>query len=103
MINLQNSSDAIRMVIKTLSLMLVFTVVFCTLSDDHWNGLDKENDTGFKFFINRLYFTSTTFSTVGYGDISPKSVTAKCLVMLLQILVSIVVLDHLRLNIFRSQ
>ena len=30
--------------------------------------------------LDALYFTMTTFSTVGYGDISPKSEVARALV-----------------------
>jgi len=36
---------------------------------------------GFKSAIDPLYFSFTTMSTVGYGDISPKTDRAKLIVM----------------------
>jgi hypothetical protein len=70
-----------------VALTLSFTFVYYRLSQDeftrHFNGIKRNDDA----FINSLYFSFTTFSTVGYGDISPKSRTAKMLVMLHQILV----------------
>jgi hypothetical protein len=51
--------------IKIISyLCILLTVVFIYLIFG-WNSEDK--------FINRMYFTFVTFSTAGYGDISPKS------------------------------
>lgn len=102
-VSLKDSNTAARIIVKTVSIVLIFTLIFCTLPKDHWNGLNETNDNGLSYFMNRLYFTSTTFSTVGYGDISPNSNLAKFLVILLQFLISIVVLDHLSLNIFRPQ
>ena len=70
-----------------VALTLSFTLVYYKLSQDdeikHFNGIKRNDDA----FINSLYFSFTTFSTVGYGDISPKSRTAKLFVMLHQILV----------------
>jgi|TARA_B110000093_G_C12551408_1_gene238017 voltage-gated potassium channel len=42
--------------------------------------LPKE-EFGFKSVIDPFYFSFTTMSTVGYGDISPKSDRAKLIVM----------------------
>ncbi len=43
-------------------------------------------DFGFKDKIDPYYFSFTTFSTVGYGDYSPKTRRAKMLVMSQQLL-----------------
>ena len=70
-----------------IALTVSFTLVYYRLSQDeftkHFNGIKRNDDA----FINSLYFSFTTLSTVGYGDISPKSRIAKMLVMLHQILV----------------
>lgn len=41
---------------------------------------------GFKSFIDPFYFSFTTMSSVGYGDFSPKTNTAKMIVMTQQLL-----------------
>tara|TARA_B100000214_G_C23948478_1_gene619175 strand:- start:232 stop:384 length:153 start_codon:yes stop_codon:yes gene_type:complete len=48
--------------------------VFLICDANEFHGLDEESDGLVKYF-NRLYFTMTTMSTVGY--ISPASVRAK--------------------------
>ena len=81
--------------IKILSyLSLLFFVVFIYLTfgwnSEEWNGLDETNDKSFEDkFINRMYFTFVTFSTAGYGDISPKSKKLKlisCVVAFIMII-----------------
>lgn len=70
---------------------MVYSVIYLAFCYDaeHWNGIDPEEDDSFghKLF-NRLYFTIVTFSSVGYGDITPASHTARMLVMV-QILFNI--------------
>jgi len=84
------------MLLKVLSLnfiaILLFTVMYFTLSmsgEEHFNGLDKSSS-----FLDHLYFAFTIQSTVGFGDIYPKSSLAKTIVMLQQ---SILILEALEL------
>ena len=51
-----------------------------------WNGLENEKNEVFTKAMNRLYFISTSFSTCGYGDISPKTMIAKIVVSTMQFL-----------------
>jgi len=44
-----------------------------------WYGLEEKEIT----YLNSLYYTFVTFSTIGYGDITPKSNRAKILTMLI--------------------
>ena len=44
----------------------------------------KTHFTGMTTRLDAFYFSMTTFATVGYGDIIPKSQTAKTIVMLQQ-------------------
>jgi hypothetical protein len=36
-------------------------------------------------YINSIYFACTTMLTIGYGDISPKSVGEKCVTIVIEI------------------
>ena len=51
-----------------LVVLIVYTMIFCMFDKGHFNGLDAEEHLHQRIF-NRLYFTMTTTSTVGYGDI----------------------------------
>ena len=75
-----------KMVIP-FSILILVNIVFAALyliicnNKDDWNGMDDEEDTVVMKLFKRIYFSMTTTSTVGYGDISPKSVKARVLVM----------------------
>ena len=67
---------------------VAFTFIFSFFDHKHWNGIDEQEDSDLsKRIFNRFYFVTTTISTVGYGDISPKSYVCKCLVSLLQMFI----------------
>lgn len=55
-------------------------------------GLEKKKMKK-KNFINRLYFTMTTFSSTGYGDISPKTNEVKIFAMILQFILVVSILS----------
>ena len=58
------------------SLVSLFALIFLLLGFNHnlWNGLEEaDDDTWWKKLFNRFYYTTITYSTIGYGDISPKS------------------------------
>ena len=79
---------------EIIFLYIIFTIIFCQYDHTHWNGIEeKEDDTLQKKFFNRLYFTSTTYSTVGYGDISPKSNSCRTMAMVLQMLIIIEIVN----------
>ena len=70
---------------KTFAIIIIFHVVYCSAlyHTKHWNGLDETNDnTFFKKVFNRLYVCIVTQTSVGFGDISPKTFMAKIIVML---------------------
>lgn len=56
-------------------IVLGFTVLTLLMGPRHFNGLEDERIG--ERLINRLYYVMTTVSTVGYGDISPKTPFAK--------------------------
>jgi voltage-gated potassium channel len=65
---------------KTFLNILVITVVYGLL----YSQMNPES-FGFASPLDPFYFAFTTMSTVGYGDISPKTDTAKLMVMSQQI------------------
>ena len=78
----------IKMYIMILT-VLSFTALYSTFLWDsyHWNGMDDNIDSNDPYLtqkklFNRLYFSITTTSTVGYGDISPRTTLARILVLL---------------------
>lgn len=63
---------------------LVFTIFifsciiyFIINKEDDWYGLEEKEIT----YLNSLYYTFVTFSTIGYGDITAKSNRAKIITM----------------------
>ena len=75
--------------IQKFSIIIGFIILFAIIytiacpTTDHWKGLTDDNDkTMFDKFFNRLYFSLTTMTTIGYGDISPLSKTARSIVLL---------------------
>ena len=72
-------------------IVLVFTGIFYLFDHTHFNGFGKEQDKESKI-LNRLYFTMTTFSSTGYGDISPNSAEIKIISMILQFILVIAML-----------
>jgi hypothetical protein len=70
---------------KNLIVILLFTFMYFTLSktgDQHFKGLDKHSS-----LFDHVYFASTIQSTIGFGDIHPKTPMAKLFVMIQQFVV----------------
>ena len=66
-------------------LLILVSIIFITIGWDsnEWNGLDETNDlTTEDKLLNRIYFTCITFSSVGYGDISPVTHTGRVVVII---------------------
>ena len=61
-------------------LFITFTygVIYSTMEDKHFNFTSK---------IDPYYFSFTTATSVGYGDISPKTTKSKLIVMSQQLLI----------------
>ena len=75
---------SIYLIVTLVTYWSVFMILF--YDSKHWNGLENEKNEVFTKAMNRLYFISTSFSTCGYGDISPKTMIAKIVVSTMQFL-----------------
>lgn len=81
-----------------ISALLILGSVFTIICRDasHFHGLDKELDASLiGAFFQRMYFLMTTLTTIGYGDIAPRSVRAKILVMAVIFIIVAVILKAL--------
>ena len=77
----------------TVAFALVYTVFFGD-AVAHWNGIAADDDENWwSKLTTRFYFACTTTSTVGFGDISPKSMALRCVVALQMLLVAAGVLS----------
>ena len=77
-----NQSKLLNIVAISLFVVIIFSIIFYNYDYTHFNGLNEKNDTN-KLF-NRIYFTVTTLSSAGYGDITPKSNEIKIISIILQ-------------------
>ena len=86
--------------LKIFTILMFFTLLYMNLDYTHWNGIAKNNDnTILKKFLNRLYFSSITLSTVGYGDITPKSIINIFITILFNVFIIIIILEFIQMNI----
>jgi hypothetical protein len=70
-----------------------FTYFFVCNETRHWNGItDKEDTTKIDKIVNRIYFTLSTATTVGFGHISPKTILCKIIVSVQLIVILLEVL-----------
>ena len=88
--------NLLRRTTEALFFMGLAALALCLWPAGHWSGISAESEKTFpaKLF-NRFYFVSTTFSSVGYGDITPTSVSSRAAVVVLQVLVTVAVIDKL--------
>ena len=71
-------------------IIITFIIILSFFNHTHWNGIEEEEDKSIiKKIFNRYYFVTATLSSVGYGDISPKSYICKFIVSILNILVAV--------------
>ena len=59
----------------------ILSLLIITLTYGLIYSLMPKEEFGFKTSLDPFYFSFTTMSTVGYGDISPKTDRAKLMVM----------------------
>lgn len=91
MATIQSVQAQLVAVCKVIAAGTVMLLVFCSDSA-HFNGIAAQDDSTLaQKLANRAYYTLTVLSTVGFGDISPKSKTCRSVtsILLLAVLVQI--------------
>lgn len=82
-----------KKLLSILSIVCVFTTLYCLcdIKEFHYKNSDflENNYTNFSInnIINKLYFTLVTTSTIGYGDVTPKSERIRLLMCLHTLLI----------------
>ena len=87
--------------IKTISKLLLlgfttilfFSCIFYLFDHTHFHGIEEDHEEN-KFF-HRFYFTITTLSSAGYGDITPKTIPVKIISCILQFILIISLMSGL--------
>tara|TARA_B110000208_G_C11377734_1_gene287439 strand:- start:211 stop:492 length:282 start_codon:yes stop_codon:yes gene_type:complete len=87
-------SKLLKLCLSSILIISVFTVIFYQYDYTHYDGYTKEEDEEDKL-LNRIYFTITTFSSTGYGDVSPGTRPVKIFSMILQFLLIITVVGSI--------
>lgn len=86
--------------IKICIILTIFTLIYMNFDYKHWNGINQIDDKSFfKKILNRLYFTAITFTSVGYGDITPKSNINRIITIIFNIIILLIILEFIQLNL----
>jgi len=86
----------LKLILLGLVIILIFTGIFSFFDHTHFIGLDKKEDENLENRIfHRLYYTISTLSSAGYGDITPNSYTIKIISVLLQFILIVSLMSGL--------
>jgi len=98
-IKIINHHKLIKLFIKVIIFLLSCTFIYMFFDYNHWIGIDKEKDKNlFTKFIDRLYFTSTTIATIGYGEIAPKSNITRIITIIIHIIIIVALIDFIQIS-----
>jgi len=82
----ETSSALLSRIAALVGVVVVFTAILHQLGPEHFSGLDDEDpDDPRERVFHRLYMVMTTLTTVGYGDVYPKSRIARAVTMALML------------------
>lgn len=69
MLNLSSLRFIVYLILGYIAINIGFAAIYYTIGVDHLTGIDQSNPLN--EFIDVFFFSSQTFTTVGYGRISP--------------------------------
>ena len=75
--------------LRCILALVIVTLVFMALDDADFNGMRSKQGDVFDRFRTRFYFVITTLSSVGYGDMSPKTDRARAYCVAVMLLIFI--------------
>ena len=78
--------------LSLFTIVCIFTVLYslCYIEEFNHNKnefLENNNNLSINNLLHKLYFTLVTTSTIGYGDITPKSMRVRMLMCIHTILI----------------
>jgi ABC-type phosphate/phosphonate transport system permease subunit len=85
-----------RLLIYLIAVMFIFTIVLYQFDYTNFNGYGPEDDKNFfnKLF-HRFYFVTCAMSGMGYGDVSPKTISVKAITITIQLITILSVISEL--------
>ena len=84
-----------NIIILTTIITILFTIFGYESKD--WNGIEEKNDkTLLQKLFNRFYFSIISLSTIGFGDISPKTNKLRFIMTIYAIIVIIPIYHFLK-------
>ena len=71
--------NKLLLIVEIFVLLLIYSAIFYTFcDDDDFSGINKEEyKTSENRFLSMFYFSCVTCSTIGYGDIYPKTIKSR--------------------------
>lgn len=85
-----------KLIIIGTFVLVLFTLIFSLFDYTHFNGIKKEDDKHLhKKIFNRFYYTISTLSSAGFGDITPKSYPTKIISTILQFILIVSVMSSI--------
>ena len=83
-----------KLIIIGIFVLVFFTLILSLFDHTHFNGIKKEDDRHLhKKIFNRFYYTISTLSSAGFGDITPKSYPTKIISTILQFILIVSVMS----------
>jgi inward rectifier potassium channel len=74
LISLSNTSFFLMMLMGYIAVSFLFAIIYFAIGVDHLIGV--RGDTPLSSFMDCFYFSTQTFTTVGYGAIAPRGILA---------------------------
>ena len=85
-----------RIIILFIALIFIFTAILYHYDHTNFDGYDQEHDKDyFNRIFHRFYFVICAMSSMGYGDVSPKSVQVKAITIIIQSTIILAVISEL--------
>ncbi len=81
-----------KLLISLIKITFFFTLLFTIFGyeTNDWNGIKEEEDkTLLQKLFNRYYFTMISFTTIGFGDITPNTIRLKMLMIIYSFIILI--------------
>lgn len=85
--NIRAKYAIVRHICILITIIVVMSLALTTYDYTHFTGINKEDELtyGDKFF-NRLYLVCCSLSSIGYGDISPRTKPVRFLIVVVSVL-----------------